>query len=99
MSDSMAIKVERRQQGSHGAYFIELPGIERHAELTWVDHEGVRHANHTFVPEDMRGLGIAGRLVDALIADARDQGFRIEPRCSYVAAAFKRHPEWEGLRA
>lgn len=47
----------------------------------------------------MRGKGIAAKLVDALIDDARDKGFKIIPSCSYVAAQFDRHPEWEDLRA
>ena len=47
----------------------------------------------------MRGRGIAGKLVEALIDDARSEGFKIIPSCSYVAAQFKRHPEWVDLRA
>jgi predicted GNAT family acetyltransferase len=34
-----------------------------------------------------------------LVADARAQGFIIDPRCSYVEAAFRRHPEWADVRA
>lgn len=45
------------------------------------------------------GRGVAARLVDALIADARKFGFRIVPQCSYIDAAFRRHPEWADLRA
>ena len=45
------------------------------------------------------GKGIAGALVAALIDDARKEGFKIEPSCSYVEAAFRRHPEWADLRA
>ena len=99
MSDSTEITVEREESGTHGAYVIHLAGVERQAELTWVERDGVRHANHTFVPDEMRGRGIAGKLVDALIADAREQGFRIAPECSYVAAAFRRNPDWADLRA
>ena len=47
----------------------------------------------------MAGRGVAAKLVEALIADARAEGFRIVPACSYVAAAFARHPEWADLRA
>ncbi|MEZ5681130.1 MAG: GNAT family N-acetyltransferase [Erythrobacter sp.] len=99
MSDSSEISVHREGSDAKGAYVIELPGIERRAELTWVGREGVRHANHTFVPQEMRGKGIAGKLVDALIADAREQGFRISPDCSYVEASFRRNPDWVDLRA
>jgi predicted GNAT family acetyltransferase len=51
------------------------------------------------VPPEGRGQGIAGKLLDALITDAREQGFKIVPQCSYVAAAFRRHPEWADLLA
>jgi len=42
---------------------------------------------------------LLGKLVEALIADAREHGWKIVPECSYVAAAFKRHPEWADLLA
>ena len=99
MSQTADVTVERRGDDTQGAYVINLPDAAREAELTWVERDGVRHANHTFVPQEMRGKGIAQKLVDALIADARDQGFKIAPDCSYVASAFKRHPEWSDLRA
>ena len=51
------------------------------------------------VPPALRGQGIAARLVEALIEDARSEGFKIIPTCSYVAAQFDRHPEWADLRA
>ena len=41
---------------------------------------------------------MAARLVEAMVADARTEGFRIVPACSYVEAAFRRHPEWADLR-
>lgn len=99
MGQSSEITVEKQGDESRGAYTVDLEGVERQAELTWVTQDGVRHANHTFVPPEMRGKGIAGRLVDALIADAREQGFKIAPDCSYVEAAFRRNPEWSDLRA
>jgi predicted GNAT family acetyltransferase len=49
------------------------------------------------VPSEIGGRGVALHLVEALIADARAEGFLIDPQCSYVAAQFKRHPDWAGL--
>lgn len=99
MNDSRPITVEREQQGARGAYVIHLPGAGRRAELTWVERDGIRYANHTFVPGELRGQGIAARLVEAIVADAREQGFRIAPECSYVETAFRRHPEWADVVA
>ena len=93
------IEIERTDETTHGAYTARLPGIDRVAELTWRARGRTRIANHTFVPDEMRGQGIAHQLVEALVADAREQGFRIEPTCSYVEALFRRHPEWADVLA
>ena len=95
----MAITVTRTDETSHGAYRVELPGADPPAELTWRALGPLRIADHTFVPSTMRGQGVAQVLVEALVADAREQGFRIVPQCSYVAALFRRHPEWTDLLA
>jgi predicted GNAT family acetyltransferase len=55
--------------------------------------------DHTWVPRQHRGGGIAEQLVRRGIADARAENLRIEPVCSYVAAQFRRHPEWSDLLA
>jgi len=38
----------------------------------------------TFVPESLRGKGLAGQLADAGLAWAREKGLRIEASCSYM---------------
>ena len=47
------------------------------------------------------GSDAIGRLtwVKSAVQSAKAEGFRIVPQCSYVAAAFARHPEWADLRA
>lgn len=92
-------EIFRENHVSHGTYRVEVPGSERHAFLTWKARGEARIADHTYVPPEGRGMGIAAALVDALIADARELGFRIVPQCSYVEAAFRRHPEWADVLA
>ncbi|MXO60602.1 GNAT family N-acetyltransferase [Altererythrobacter salegens] len=94
-----SIAVRREGDAHRGAYKAVVPGGGRDAELTWTARGEARIANHTYVPPDLRGRGIATALVEALIADARAEGFKIDPQCSYVAAAFRRHPEWADLLA
>jgi uncharacterized protein len=93
------VTITRHQQGAAGEYHAHVEGSEHFGRLTWVERQGVRVAEHTIVPPQIGGRGVAGKLVAALIADAREQGFKVRPDCSYVAAAFDKHPEWADLRA
>lgn len=96
---SAEITITRHGGGAAGEYHAHLSDSPTIGRLTWVQHGQVRVAEHTLVPSDIGGRGVAARLVEALIADARTQGFRIDPACSYVEAAFRRHPEWAELKA
>ncbi|WP_347137796.1 GNAT family N-acetyltransferase [Paracoccus sp. SSK6] len=79
----------------HGRYVARMAGVEAQAELTFTRRGPERiSADHTGAPEALRGTGAAGALVDAMVADARKEGFRIVPLCSYVAARYAKHPEW-----
>jgi predicted GNAT family acetyltransferase len=54
---------------------------------------------HTIVPKEMGGRGIAGRLVEAALQHAREQGLKVRPDCSYAEAYLRKHPEHAGLLA
>ncbi len=54
---------------------------------------------HTFVPPELRGQGVAEKLVRAALADARGAGHRVAPQCSYVAKFIERHQEFQDLLA
>lgn len=92
-------KIVHETAARHGRYVVRMPdGAE--AEMTYVIvSEDVRDFNHTYVPDIFRGSGVAAKLMARAVADARTQGFRITPSCSYVAAQFRRHPEWADLLA
>jgi predicted GNAT family acetyltransferase len=98
MTTPAEITVERQDSATHGRYMVNLaPGVE--AEMTYRKSPGVMSINHTGVPSEFGGRGIAAKLVNAALHDARAEGFKIEPICSYVEAQFRRHPEWADLRA
>lgn len=97
--DSASVLITREDNGTHGQYIARLEGLPEKGRLTWVSRGGVRVAEHTVVDPAIRRHGVAAKLVEALVADAREQGFSIDPQCSYAAAQFRRHLEWSDLLA
>jgi len=55
--------------------------------------------DHTYVPHERRGGGIASQLTVRALEYAREHGFRVVPSCPFVAAYIERHPEYRELRA
>lgn len=67
------------------------------AYLSYV-HEGTAVVfDHTFVPSELRGRGIAAMLVQTALDEARKQSWKVVPRCSYVAVYMDRHSEYADL--
>jgi hypothetical protein len=93
-------RIEKQAGETEGRYAARIDGVEGEAELTFtVRGPSVISADHTGVPDTMRGTGMALALVEAMIADARSSGFKIIPLCPYVAAQFKKHPDWQDVLA
>jgi uncharacterized protein len=54
---------------------------------------------HTFVPPELRGRGLAEKLVRAALEHARREKLRVVPACSHVDVFIRRHPEFQSLLA
>jgi hypothetical protein len=93
-------RIEKQASDAEGRYAGLIDGIEGEAELTFtIRGPSVISADHTGVPDSMRGTGMGLALVEAMIADARSSGFKVIPLCPYVAAQFKKHPDWQDVMA
>lgn len=90
-------EITRHDHGGRGEYIARVPGSSAIGRLTYLRRGAVLTADHTLVPPEIGGRGVAARLVEALVAGARSDGEKIVPQCSYVAGAFRRHPEWAEL--
>ena len=54
---------------------------------------------HTGVPASLGGRGIASELARFALDQAKAQGWKVVPACSYVSAWIEKHPEYQGLLA
>ena len=99
--DKTAVTITHETHVNGGRYVAHVEGETHTGHLDWepTHLRDVRVATHTIVPPEIGGRGVAARLVERLIEDARMQGFRVVPQCWYVAKKFDENPAWSDLRA
>lgn len=70
-------------------YELDIDG-----QLAFADYQQEGGGNlvitHVFVPPELRGQGIAAKLMEFIVADSREKRFTIVPVCPYAAAYMKR---------
>ena len=49
--------------------------------------------HHTYVPNELRGRGVAAVLAQAAFAYAKQHHYTVIPSCSYIAVYLQRHPQ------
>jgi predicted GNAT family acetyltransferase len=74
--------------------------LEENGLLAWANyriHDGKYLIPHVEAEPPLRGTGAAGRLMQEIVAHARENKLVIVPRCSYARAWFQRHPQAEDV--
>lgn len=69
------------------------------AEISWAERNGVMHMDHTFVSGELRGQGVAKKLLDAAATYAREHSLKMNAICSYVVDAFEKNDEYNDVKA
>jgi len=80
---------------NRGQFYVIVDG--KKASLTFSLRDKELVADATYTPPELRGRGIATRLVEAAIDYSRKRGLRIYPICSYVIEYFRKKPELGNL--
>ena len=89
----MDTQIERHDDGGSGGRYVLLHDEQPIGELDYRDGDGQRVFTHTGVRDAYEGQGLAARLVERGVGDARAEGHEIVPQCWYVARWLKRETE------
>lgn len=96
----MTMTFDKELSNGGGRYLARIDGADGVAELSFsMLAPDLMSADHAYAPQRLRGTGVAAAMVAHLVADARAEGFRVQPMCSYVRAQFRAHPEWADVLA
>jgi predicted GNAT family acetyltransferase len=84
-----------RHDSSAHRFAVVVEGFDAFVDYT---REGnVLAINHTLVPPEIGGRGVAAQLMQATLEFARTEGLKVDPRCSYAEAYLRRHPQYADL--
>lgn len=84
------LQIEHTEEDGRGAFFIAKQGI-RLAEMTYSRAaEKLVIVDHTEVNEQLQGLGVGRKLLNAVVAWARETETKIIATCSYAKSQFDR---------
>lgn len=67
--------------------YVDFPEIEK----------GVVNVTHTVVDEGLRGMGVAGKLMESLVEKIKKEGRKIVLTCPYAVKWFEKHIEHKEL--
>ena len=77
---------------SKAKYFASFDEIDDRAELATTKVSATLIiADSTFVPDSMRGRGVARAMIERMLDNARSAGQRVIPLCPFVRAYADRH--------
>ena len=83
------IQIEHERDAERGAFYFDKQGL-RLAEMTYTRAgSDLIIVDHTFVHDALRGHGVARKLLDALVAWARESHTRVMATCPYAKGQFE----------
>jgi uncharacterized protein len=89
--------IKQEEHTTNGAFYIEKDGT-RVAEMTYSRADNTLIIiDYAEVSEQFKGTGAGKALVRAAVEMARGKGIKILPHCPFVAAMFRKMPEWRDV--
>lgn len=87
-----------RHEPEAGRFVADVPGGQGVLEYVH-SADGALDYRHTFVPDALRGRGIASRLVAFALDYALEAQRKVIPTCPFVATYIDRHPRYRSIDA
>lgn len=89
------MEIQHQHHLTHGEFFVQNERDKKLAVMTYVMTDSdTMLIEHTVVGEELSGLGIGRKLVDAGVQYARANNIKIIPQCPYANSVFNKTPEY-----
>lgn len=96
-SDPPAVTAEPSPSDNAEFHRFELNLYGQIAYLRYMRSPGLIALNHTQVPEELRGLGVANTLTRYALETARSEGLKVKAVCPFVKTYLEKHKEYADM--
>ena len=76
-------------------YELKVDDHIAYANYRWEDD--ILVIEFVFTPKELRGQGVASKLMTLLMTEAKEKQFKVRPFCGYAKSWLERHPEYSEL--
>jgi predicted GNAT family acetyltransferase len=87
----MEVKHDKQNQ----RFVLEIEGQQVYTAYSL--DQNVMDLYTTYTPPNLRGKGLAEKVVHAALEFAKENNYYVVPSCSYVAVYLQRHPDYNYL--
>lgn len=87
------------KQGNNGFYVGDNENDYKGIITFVAEGDNTIIIDHTIVKEELRGMGIARKLVDRVVEYAREEDLKIIPQCSYAVKVLTTNDEYKDVLA
>ena len=88
--------LEIKHDKNNQRFFSIVDGRESYLQYLKIDDSTLDYYK-TYVPNELRGKGIAGKIVESALNYALQNNLIIIPSCSYVDTFIERHPDYNKI--
>jgi predicted GNAT family acetyltransferase len=60
---------------------------------------GILSINHTEVPRELSGQGVASNMTEQVLLQIELRGLKVDPVCPFTKKYIEKHPEWKSIIA
>jgi uncharacterized protein len=85
-----------KHDSKYNKFFTEVAGKESNLSYEKIT-DNIWDYKLMFVPKNLRGQGIAGKVVEFALNFAKKNNIKIKATCSYVNGFIDTHPEYKEL--
>ena len=88
--------IEVQHDASQQLFYADVSGGRGELRYNKVNDRTLDYYS-TYVPDDLRGHGLAATITQFALDFAREHHYKIIPSCSYVKSFIQRHTEYADL--